>query len=195
MITLIWILLFFVGTLTFLLTGNANSLNKEFVYSINSGFDLLINVLPGIILWSGLMKISEDSLLLDKFSNLLRPLLKKLFPEIPQNHKSLNYISSNIAANALGLGSVATPFGLKAMKELQKLNNNSDVASHSMQTFLVLNTAGVTMIPSMVITLRITNNSINPFKILVPSIIITAASCFFGIIINKYWRYKDDKHK
>lgn len=187
--------LFFIGTLTFLLTGNASSLNKEFVYSINSGLDLLINILPGIVLWSGLMKISEDSLLLNNFAKLLKPLLKKLFPEVPSDHQALNYISSNIAANALGLGSVATPFGLKAMKELQKLNNNSKFASHSMQTFLVLNTAGVTIIPSMVITLRITNNSISPFKILLPSIVITAASCFFGIIINKYWRYKDDKHK
>ena len=195
MIAIIWMFLFFIGTLTFLLTGNASSLNKEFVYSINSGLDLLINILPGIVLWSGLMKISEDSLLLNNFAKLLKPLLKKLFPEVPSDHQALNYISSNIAANALGLGSVATPFGLKAMKELQKLNNNSKFASHSMQTFLVLNTAGVTIIPSMVITLRITNNSISPFKILLPSIVITAASCFFGIIINKYWRYKDDKHK
>lgn len=195
MIAIIWMFLFFIGTLTFLLTGNASSLNKEFVYSINSGLDLLINILPGIVLWSGLMKISEDSLLLNNFAKLLKPLLKKLFPEVSSDHQALNYISSNIAANALGLGSVATPFGLKAMKELQKLNNNSKFASHSMQTFLVLNTAGVTIIPSMVITLRITNNSISPFKILLPSIVITAASCFFGIIINKYWRYKDDKHK
>ena len=195
MITILWIFLFFIGMLTYLLTGNASSLNKDFIISINSGIDLLIKILPGIILWSGLMKIAENSGLLDKFARLLRPLLKRLFPRIPYNHKALGFISSNIAANALGLGSVATPFGLKAMKELQKINKDKKVASYEMQTFLVINTAGVTIFPSMVITLRISYNSINPFAILFPSILITFLSCLFGIIINKIWGYKYEQYK
>lgn len=188
MISFLWMFLFIVGSMTFLLTGRVNELNINYISSINSSFELLINILPGIILWSGVMNIADRSGLLNKFSNLLMPILKKLFPDIPNNSKALDYISSNIAANALGLGSVATPFGLKAMKELQKINLDKKRASYAMQTFLVINTAGVTLIPTMVITLRISHNSINPFLILIPSIIITFSSCLFGIIINYIWR-------
>lgn len=188
MIALIWIILFFIGTITFIITGNVEGLNVSYLDAINSSFDLIIHLLPGIILWSGVMNIADKSGLLSRFSLLLKPLLKKLFPKIPPGSRALDYISSNIAANALGLGSVATPFGLKAMNELQKLNNNKTEASYEMQTFLVINTAGVTIIPSMVITLRISFKSINPFSILIPSIIITFASCLFGIFINYLWR-------
>ena len=190
MIALLWLALIFIGMITYLITGNSYSLNTNLIYSINSGFDLLIKILPGIILWSGLMKIAEDSKILDKLSKLFSPLLKRLFPKIPKDNKALGYISSNIVANMLGLGSVATPFGLKAMKELQKININKEEASYEMQTFLVINTAGVTIIPSMVITLRVSYNSVNPFIILIPSIIITFLSCLFGIIINMIWGFR-----
>lgn len=190
MIAIIWISLIFIGMVTFLVTGNSLSLNSSLISSINSGLDLVIKILPGIVLWSGLMKIAEDSNLLDKLSKLFLPMLKRLFPTIPKGNKSLGYISSNIVANMLGLGSVATPFGLKAMKELQKINLNKEEASHEMQTFLVINTAGVTIVPSMVITLRLSYKSINPFIILVPSIIITFLSCIMGIFINKLWSSK-----
>ena len=190
MIALLWLTLIFIGMITYLITGNSYSLNTNLIYSINSGFDLLIKILPGIILWSGLMKIAEDSKILDKLSKLFSPLLKRLFPKIPKDNKALGYISSNIVANMLGLGSVATPFGLKAMKELQKININKEEASYEMQTFLVINTAGVTIIPSMVITLRVSYNSVNPFIILIPSIIITFLSCLFGIIINMIWGFR-----
>ena len=190
MIALLWLALIFIGMITYLITGNSYSLNTNLIYSINSGFDLLIKILPGIILWSGLMKIAEDSKILDKLSKLFSPLLRRLFPKIPKDNKALGYISSNIVANMLGLGSVATPFGLKAMKELQKININKEEASYEMQTFLVINTAGVTIIPSMVITLRVSYNSVNPFIILIPSIIITFLSCLFGIIINMIWSFR-----
>lgn len=190
MIALLWLTLIFIGMITYLITGNSYSLNTNLIYSINSGFDLLIKILPGIILWSGLMKIAEDSKILDKLSKLFSPILKRLFPKIPKDNKALGYISSNIVANMLGLGSVATPFGLKAMKELQKININKEEASYEMQTFLVINTAGVTIIPSMVITLRVSYNSVNPFIILIPSIIITFLSCLFGIIINMIWGFR-----
>lgn len=190
MIALLWLALIFIGMITYLITGNSYSLNTNLIYSINSGFDLLIKILPGIILWSGLMKIAEDSKILDKLSKLFSPILKRLFPKIPKDNKALGYISSNIVANMLGLGSVATPFGLKAMKELQKININKEEASYEMQTFLVINTAGVTIIPSMVITLRVSYNSVNPFIILIPSIIITFLSCLFGIIINMIWGFR-----
>lgn len=188
MITIIWLFLFITGSLTFIISGNVSSLNINYISSINNSFELLSKILPGIILWSGVMKVAEESGILNKLSNILMPVLKKLFPTVPKESKALDYISFNIAANAMGLGSVATPFGLKAMKELQKLNKNKKEASYAMRTFLVINTAGVTIIPTMVITLRISYKSINPFCILIPSIIITLISCILGIVINHFWR-------
>ena len=188
MITILWFFLFMLGSITFIITGNVKNLNVNYISSINDSFELLSRILPGIILWSGVMKVAEESGILNKFSNILMPILKRLFPTIPKESKALDYISSNIAANAMGLGSVATPFGLKAMKELQKLNANKKEATYAMRTFLVINTAGVTIIPTMVITLRISYKSINPFCILIPSILITFVSCILGILINHFWR-------
>lgn len=190
MVTFVWFLLIIIGILAFIFTGNINVLNKSLLSSINSSFSLIYGILPGIVLWCGIMKIAENSGLLTKLSLLLKPILYKLFPTIPKDSKALDFISSNIVANMLGLGSVATPYGLKAMKELQKYNLKKDEATHAMQTFLVINTAGVTLIPTMVISLRINYSSINPFIIIIPSIIITSLSCLFAIFLNYIWGIK-----
>lgn len=131
------------------------------------------------------MTIATDSGLLNKISNFLYPFLRKLFPEIPKNHESLGYISSNITANILGLGNAATPFGLKAMKSLQKLNNESVVASKSMITFILLNTSGLTLLPTTIISLRSINGSTNPTAVIIPTIIITIISTISAIILDK----------
>ena len=104
------------------------------IYPLDGG-----RILKGLIRKKYDDNIKSD-ILVNKISNILYPILGKIFKDIPKNHESLGYISSNIAANILGLGSAATPFGLKAMKSLQELNDNKDTASHSMITFLLLNT-------------------------------------------------------
>lgn len=134
------------------------------------------------------MKIAEDAGLLDKFSKLLRPLMKRLFPSVNKDSKALGYIASNIAANMLGLGSAATPFGLKAMDELQKINDKKDTASTAMITFLVLNTAGVTLIPTTVLSMRVASQSINPTVIIIPGIIATFVSNIAGLILDYFIR-------
>ncbi len=140
--------------------------------------------MPIIVLWSGLLKIAEDSGILVKFSRFLQPILKRLFPTIKKDSLALGYISSNIAANMLGLGSAATPFGLKAMQELQKENNNKSEASEAMITFLVLNTAGVTIIPTTVLALRNMYHSNNPSAIIIPSIIATFCASIAGLLLD-----------
>lgn len=147
--------------------------------------DLIMNMIPVMCLWLGIMKIAEVSGLLDKLSNLLKPFLKIVFPELKTEDEALKYISVNIVMNMLGLGNAATPFGLKAMKKLQEINKNKDVASRSMITFLVINTSSVTIIPTTTITLRMLHNSINPLEI-VPYIIITSTlSSLLGLIIDR----------
>ena len=136
------------------------------------------------------MKIAEDAGLLNKFAHFLRPLLKRLFPSVDKDSKALGYISSNIAANMLGLGSAATPFGLKAMEELQKDNPKKDTASTAMITFLVLNTAGVTIIPTTIIAIRMAYKSVSPTSIILPAIIATGTSFVFAIFLDYLVRRK-----
>ena len=138
-------------------------------------------------LWLGIMNIAKKSGLLEKFAKFITPILKYLFPEIPKDSPCFSYISINIIMNMLGVGNAATPFGLKAMKEMQKLNQNKDTASRSMITFIVMNTAAVTIIPTTIISLRILNKSINPMSI-VPYIVITSSlSCIIGLILDRLY--------
>ena len=188
MINKLWFFLIVIG-IGFGLFNNKD-MSEIILNSSNEAYKLIITLGPLIILWSGIMNIADKSGLLYKFSLILRPILKKLFPDV-KNNKALEYISSNVAANMLGIGSAATPFGLKAMKELSKENINNDVASNSMITFLVLNTSGLTLIPISVIALRISHNSINPTNIIIPTIIATSISTICGLLLDYFIRRKN----
>ena len=191
----IWGLFLVIGIVYSIVTGNITRINKELLTSGSNTIEIIIKLIPLTCLWLGIMKIAEDSNLLNKMSNKLEKFIKIIFPEI-KSKKAISYISSNIIMNMLGLGNAATPFGLKAMQELQKENNIKDTASRSMITFLVINTASVTIIPTTVISLRILNKSSNPTEILFSSIITTILSCIFGLIMDKIfyliWRKKYD---
>ena len=185
MINKIWFSFIFVGITYGVISGNISAVNEEIITSAKKSLDIFINIFPVIVLWLGIMTIASDSGLLNKISNILYPILGKIFKDIPKNHESLGYISSNIAANILGLGSAATPFGLKAMKSLQELNDNKDTASHSMITFLLLNTSGLTLVPTTVISIRMLYKSINPTSIITSTILATLISTISAIILDK----------
>ena len=185
MINKIWFSFIFVGITYGFISGNISAVNEEIITSAKKSLDIFINIFPVIVLWLGIMTIASDSGLLNKISNILYPILGKIFKDIPKNHESLGYISSNIAANILGLGSAATPFGLKAMKSLQELNDNKDTASHSMITFLLLNTSGLTLVATTVISIRMLYKSINPTSIITSTILATLISTISAIILDK----------
>ncbi len=185
MINKIWAFFIIVGVLYGLVTGNIGVINNEIISSARTALEMFLTILPIITLWVGIMAIAKESGLLDKLANLLSPLLSFLFPEIPKNHESLGFISSNIIVNLFGLGSAATPFGLKAMKSMQELNEKKDTASRSMITFLVLNTSGVTLIPTTVISLRVMHQSSNPTEIIVAVIIATLSATIFGLTMDR----------
>ncbi len=191
MVGYIWAFLIIIGIAYSFLTGNINIINDSILTSANKALELILNLMPIIVLWTGILKIAELSGLLDKFAAFLRPMLCRLFPDIPKDNKSLGYISSNIAANMLGLGSAATPAGLKAMEELQKINDKKDTASTPMITFLVLNTAGVTIIPTTILALRSAYHSTNPGEIILPAIIATACSSIAGLSLDYIIRKKN----
>ena len=193
MVNLIWLILIVIGIIFGLLTNKLDVINTTIVDSTKVSLDMLFKIFPVIALWMGLTKIAEVSGLLQKLSNKLSPLLTKIFPEIPKGHESLSLIASNIIANIFGLGSAATPFGLKAMSSLQKLNKKKDTASRSMITFLVINTSGITLIPTTIISLRMMHGSLEPTKIVLACIISTLFATTGGLIIDRLLarRYKN----
>lgn len=191
MINKIWFLLVFVGVIFSFLSGN-EKMGDVILNTSYDTLDMLASIAPLVVLWSGIMNIASDSGLLYKFSCILRPFLRRLMPDV-KGDKAFEYISSNIAANMLGLGSVATPAGLKAMKELEKENKVPGRATDGMITFLVLNTSGVTIIPMTVIALRMGYSSINPTNIIIPSIIATSISTISGLTLDYIIRRKNAK--
>ena len=193
MVNVIWAALIFIAIIYSLLTGQVDTINNGILTHATTGVNLILEMMPLIVLWTGIMKIAEKSGLLEVFSRALNPILRRLFPSLPKTHKALGYIASNIGANMLGLGSAATPFGLKAMDELQKDNSKKDTATEAMITFLVLNTGGVTLIPTTVIALRIMHGSVNPTEIIITSILATAVSSISGLLLDYFIRRRNRK--
>lgn len=185
MVNKVWFFFIVVGISFCVFTNNIDIINKEILNSCKSALDITFKIFPVMALWLGIAKIAEVSGLLKKLSLKISFILKYIFPDIPRGHESLSYISSNIIANMFGLGNAATPFGLKAMQSLQKINPQKDTASRSMITFLVLNTSGVTIIPTTIISLRMMYGSVNPTSIVLPCIIITFTSTICGLIFDR----------
>ena len=193
MVSYIWFFLIVIGILFSLFTGRLDVINDSILTNGGEALDLMLSILPIIVLWTGIMKIAEESGLLQKFAKLVEPILSRLFPSVPKDNPALGFIASNIAANMMGLGSAATPFGLKAMSELQKINDKKDTASVAMITFLVLNTAGVTIVPTTVLALRIAHGSANPSEIILPGVIATFCSSIGGLLLDYFIRKRSQK--
>lgn len=185
MVNKLWGLLILIGSFYFIINGRVDELNNQILNSGKVTLDLIIQIFPLISLWLGIMRIAKDSGLLSKLSKLIEPILVKIFPDIPKGHEAFGYISANIIANMFGLGNAATPFGIKAMESMQSLNNRKDTASNSMITFLIINTCGMTLVPTTIISLRMLYKSINPSIVVFPCILVSFLSIVFGLIINR----------
>ena len=193
MINYIWGVFILLGVIISIIKGD-NNLTNNLITSGTKGIDIIINLVPLMCMWLGTMKIADSSGLLNIISNKLSKIIRVVFPEIPKGDPAIAYISSNIVMNMLGLGNAATPFGIKAMTRLKELNNNSDIASRSMITFLVINTSSVTIIPTTVISLRIASGSNNPTEIMTACIITTFLSSFIGLLIDRLFYFIWRRH-
>ena len=191
MVNILWGSFIIIGILFGTFSGKLDLINNEIITSGKTALNLLLEILPVLALWMGLMAIAEDSGLLKLIAKKLSFILKILFPKIPKDNEALGLIASNVAINMAGLGSAATPFGLKAMKELQKLNDKKDTATSSMITFLVLNTGGVTIVPTTIISLRMMHGSANPTEVIPICIIATFTSNICGLILDYFIRRKN----
>jgi len=150
--------------------------------SARTGFEISLGLTGVLALWLGVMKIGERGGMVELFSKAVDPLFSKLFPDIPKNHPASGSILMNISANMLGLDNAATPFGLKAMQELQEINPNKKEASNPMIMFLVLNASGLTLIPVTVMVYRAQLGAANPADVFIPIMIATFSSTLVGMI-------------
>ena len=185
MVNYIFGIFIIVGVVYSFFTGNVEGINDSLLSSGSVAIEMILKMIPLLCLWLGVMKIAEVSGLLAKVSVFFSKILHPLFPELKKGGEAISYIASNMVMNMLGLGNAATPFGLKAFECIQKDNPNKDTATRSMITFLVINTASVTIIPTTVISFRMLNNSSDPTEIVGACLIATVLSCFFGIIMDR----------
>lgn len=161
----IWAGLLAAGFIAGIVNGRLEEVTKAAFSSAGRAVELSIGLLGIICLWSGLMKIMEKSGVINIISKIARPFLKILFPQLNENDSAMGAIVMNLAANFLGLGNAATPLGIKAMQELQKVNVRKDTASDAMCMFLVLNTSAIQLIPATVIAIRTDAGSAAPAEI------------------------------
>lgn len=191
----IWIALFAIGVLVglfkLIFMGDVEALpammDSTFEMS-NMAFEMTIGLTGTLTLWMGILKIGEDSGLVERLARFLSPVLTKLFPEIPKGHPALGSIFMNFSANMLGLDNAATPVGLKAMQELQNLNPNKDTASNSMIMFLVLNTSGLTIIPVSIMAYRAKGGAADPTDVFIPLLLATLCSTLVGLVVTSIYQ-------
>lgn len=185
MINKIWFLFISIGIVFGIINNKIDLINTQIIKSAKDSLDIFLNIFPTLVLWVGVMNIVSESGLLIKISNFMYPLFKHIFPDIKKGDEALSYISSALTANFLGMSNAATPFSIKAMKSLQKINTNKECASRSMITFLLINSTGFVLVPTTVISLRMMYKSINPTKIILPTLLITFLSTTIAIILDK----------
>ena len=185
----IWIALFALGFLVGVIKlclGDVEALPAMMDSTFNmskDGFEMCLGLTGTLTLWMGLLKIGEDSGLINRLANFLSPVLTRLFPEIPKGHPALGAIFMNISANMLGLDNAATPMGLKAMQELQSINKAKDTASNSMIMFLTLNTSGITIIPISIMAYRAKAGAADPTDVFIPLLLTSLCSTIVGLIV------------
>ncbi|MEH7416029.1 nucleoside recognition domain-containing protein [Neobacillus drentensis] len=190
MVNYIWVAMTIIGIVFALINGNMEAVNKAVFEGAKEAVTLCIGLISVLVFWLGMMRIAEESGLLQKLTKVFRPIVKTIFPDVPANHPAMGYILSNMISNMFGLGNAATPLGIKAMEELKKINGGRAEASRSMITFLAINTASITIIPTTVIAIRINYHSASPTEIVVPTIIATILSAIGAVLIDRYFYYR-----
>ncbi|WP_051250779.1 nucleoside recognition domain-containing protein [Paenibacillus harenae] len=187
-----WIWLFFIvaSVVVAVVNGKMDAVTQAAFEGAKSGVTVSFGLISIMVFWLGMMRIAEDAGLLQKLARLLGPAVRMLFPDVPRNHPAIGYIMSNLSANLFGLGNAATPMGIKAMQELQKLNPDSATATPAMCTLLALNTSSITIIPTTLIAIRMNYGSANPAEIIGTTLAATFVATSAAILADKWYRRK-----
>lgn len=190
----IWIAFFviaFVFAIIQLAMGNTTIFQQIVLSTFDSSktaFETSLGLTGVLALWLGIMKIGERAGVVNVLARMLSPVFTKLFPDIPKNHPVMGSIFMNIASNMLGLDNAATPTGLKAMSQMQELNNKKDTATNPMIMFLVLNTSGLTIIPTTILAFRSSYGAAQPNDVFIPILLATTVATLAGIVITALWQ-------
>lgn len=197
MLNILWVIMIAGGIFFAAFHGTMGQITESFISSSTEAVNLCIFMLGVIGVWNGMMEIAVKSGLMKKIAKTMYPFIHWLFPDIPPRHKANEYIAANMAANILGLGWAATPAGLKAMREMQKLEEGGGRASDMMCAFLVLNISSLQLVPINMIAYRSQYGSVNPAAVVLPAICATMISTIAGIVFIKIMeitRYNGKKY-
>ena len=197
MLNILWVIMIAGGIFFAAFHGTMGQITESFISSSTEAVNLCIFMLGVIGVWNGMMEIAVKSGLMKKIAKTMYPFIHWLFPDIPPRHKANEYIAANMAANILGLGWAATPAGLKAMRELQKLEEGGGRASDMMCAFLVLNISSLQLVTINMIAYRSQYGSVNPAAVVLPAICATMISTIAGIVFIKIMeitRYNGKKY-
>jgi spore maturation protein A len=182
---IVFVLLFVAAAIAGAVKGDVKAVGQGAFDGAAQGVTLAIGLIGVMSLWLGLLKIAEKAGLVDKLARAVRPIFRPLFPGVPDGHPAISAMLLNIAANMLGLGNAATPFGIKAMEELDKLNPTPGTATNAQVLFLAINTASLQLVPTTVIALRASAHSNDPAGILLPTLGSTCCALFVAIVSAK----------
>jgi len=182
---LVFVLLLFAAAVAGALKGDVKAVGQGAFDGAAQGVTLAIGLIGVMALWLGLLKVAERAGLVEKLARAARPIFRPLFPDVPEGHPAISAMLLNIAANMLGLGNAATPFGIKAMEELEKLNTRPGTATNAQALFLAINTASLQLVPTTVIALRASAHSSDPAGILVPTLMATFCALCVAIVSAK----------
>ena len=185
MLNAIWILMIVVSVVCGGLTGNLDAVAKASTDSAKAAVELAIGLVGVMAFWLGMMTVLQRAGLLKMMARALRPLMTRLFPDVPADHPAMSMMIMNITSNMLGLGNAATPFGLKAMTELNRLNTTPGVATNAMCLFLAINTSGLSLLPTGMIAVRANLGSTAPGSIVITTMAATLFSTIVAILISR----------
>lgn len=185
MLNTIWLAMIFIAVIVGVIQGRIDDVVRAITDSAKLGFEVALGLSGIMALWLGIMEIASQSGLVKLLARALQPVMRRLFPDVPVDDPAMGAMLLNIAANMLGLANAATPFGLQAMKELQRLNTHVHTASNSMCTFLAINTSSVQLIPATAIAFLAANGSLHPTSVIFSSLVATSISTTVGIIAVK----------
>jgi spore maturation protein A len=189
MLNYIWIALVVTSVITGILTGRLPEVTKAAFDMAEVAVTISLGLIGVMSLWLGLMRIAEKAGVIQGLARLLKPIFRLVFPEIPDGHPALGSMLLNISASWLGLGNAATPLGLKAMEQLQELNPTKDTATDSQVTFLAINTACITIVPTTIIAVRVSQGSTNPTEIIATTIFASGCATVVAIIGARLLRH------
>jgi spore maturation protein A len=181
----IWVLLIGVSVVTAAVTGRMGALTAAITSSAQAAVTLSLGLIGVMTLWLGLMRVAEEAGLVALLARLARPLLRRLFPEVPPDHPAMGAMVLNVAANLLGLGNAATPMGIEAMRRLDELNPHRGTATNAQALFCALNTASLQLLPATVIGLRAAAGARNPADIIGPTLLATACAATAAVLAAK----------